>query len=245
MPTPGKLTKDKLGYCLPSDAPLYQRLPFYYRNVSILIYEYVTDADAAAALLPAHLELTDPPTATLLFAQYPWSSLGPYNEVAQALKCTYRGQPMSYAVRLHVTDDAAMAAGREIAGFPKKMADIEFAPGAPYLSTIDRPHGLRLCSATFNPTQPAPIPLPWTLPFVCLRLIPSPEEASAPSLLQLIGTDWVFESGQVWAGQGSFHFTGASEFDPYHHLPLRQLHSSMLFMGNMRVAAPGRILENL
>lgn len=241
----GKLTKDQLGYCLPVDAPLYQRLPFYYKNVSILIYEYITDADAAAALLPAQLELTDPPTATLLFAEYPWSTLGPYNEVAQALKCTYKGQPMSYAVRLHVTDDAAMAAGREIAGFPKKMADIEFTKGDLYLTTIDRPPGLRLASATFRPAKLAPVPLPWHLPFVCLRAIPSPEDNAPPSLLQLVGTDWVFASGEVWEGEGSFQYTGASDFDPYHKLPVRKPISSLLFMGNMQVAAPGQILENL
>ena len=113
MGMPGKLTKDHFGYCLPVDAPLYQRLPDYYKNVSMLLFDYVTDAEAAAELLPAQLELTDPPMATLVFAQYPWSTLGPYNEVAQALKCTYRGQPYYYAVRLHVTADSAMAAGRD------------------------------------------------------------------------------------------------------------------------------------
>jgi acetoacetate decarboxylase len=245
MGTPGKLTKDQFGYCLPVDAPLYQRLPDYYKRVSMLLFDYVTDAGAAAALLPAPLELTDPPTATLVFAEYPWSTLGPYNEVAQALKCTYRGQPMYYAVRLHVTADSAMAAGREIAGFPKKMARIDFTRGDLYLSTIERPSGLRLCSANFKPTQPAKVPLPWALPFVCVRLIPSPEDAAAPSLAQLVATQWVFTSGELWAGAGSFQYTGASEQDPYHKLPPRTLKDCLLFMGEMQVAAPGRILENL
>src|SRR5262245_40237987 len=222
MGTPGKLTKDQFGYCLPVDAPLYQRLPDYYKGVSMLLFDYVTDAGAAAALLPAPLELTDPPTATLIFAEYPWSTLGPYNEVAQALKCTYRGQPMYYAVRLHVTNDAAMAAGREIAGFPKKMAQIEFTRGDLSLGALERPPGLRLCTATLKPTQPAGVPLPWTLPFACIRLIPSPEDRAPPSLLQLVGTQWVFQSGEFWAGPGTFQYTGASELDPYHKLPLRK-----------------------
>jgi acetoacetate decarboxylase len=245
MGTPGKLTKDHLGYCLPVDAPLYQRLPDYYKNVSMILFDYLTDADAALALLPSQLELTDPPTATLVFAEYPWSTLGPYNEVAQALKCTYRGQPVYYAVRLHVTADSAMAAGREIAGFPKKMAQIEFTKGDLYLSTIERPRGLRLASASLKPSNPAPVPLPWTLPFVCLRLIPSPEDQTAPSLLQLVGTKWVFQSGEIWSGPGSFQLTGASELDPYHKLPMRKQLNSLLFMGEMQVAAPGQVLENL
>jgi acetoacetate decarboxylase len=243
---PGKLTKEQMGYTLPVDAPLYQRLPDYYKNVSMLMFNYVTDADAALALLPRQLELDDPPTVTLIFAEYPWSTLGPYNEVAQALKCTYRGHPVYYAVRLHVTADSAMAAGREIAGFPKKMAQIDFAKGDLYLSTIERPRGLRLASASVKPMYPATqLPLPWTLPFVCVRLIPNPADNSPPSLLQLVGTKWVFQSGEIWSGTGSFQFTGASELDPYHKLPMRTQTASLLFMGDMQVAAPGQVFENL
>src|SRR5580765_5081873 len=82
----GALTKDKLGFSMPVDCPLYGRLPVLYKGVSMLIYEYVTSADAAAALLPAQLELVDVPNAPnaaiamLLFAEYPWSTIGPYNE---------------------------------------------------------------------------------------------------------------------------------------------------------------------
>ena len=99
MGAPGKLSKDRLGYSLPVDAPLYQRLPIYYKHVSMLLFDYVTDAEDAANLLPTALELVDPPTVTLVFAEYPWSTLGPYNEVAQALKCTYRGQPVYYRLQ--------------------------------------------------------------------------------------------------------------------------------------------------
>ena len=53
MGLPGKLTKDKFGFSMPVDSPLYGRLPVLYKDVSMLIYEYVTSADAAAALLPA------------------------------------------------------------------------------------------------------------------------------------------------------------------------------------------------
>ena len=66
----------------------------------------------------------------LLFAEYPWSTIGPYNEVAQALVCTYNGQLVTYAVRLHVTTDRALTMGRECGGFAKKLGDIPFVIGA-------------------------------------------------------------------------------------------------------------------
>ena len=246
MPIPGKLTREQLGYSMPVDAPLYERLPDFYKGASMLLFRYETDPEAAQALVPAQFQLADRPVASTLFAEYPWSTLGPYNEVAQTLECTYKGQPMSFAVRLHVTTDAAMAAGREIAGFPKKIAHIEFHKGSQYLSFLDRPCGLRLCSATVKPLQVVqPSPLPMKLPFACVRLIPSPEEKAAPSLLQLVGTTWILQSGELWLGRGTCSFSGASDLDPYHKLPVRKLLECTLFLGDMEVASPGTILENL
>jgi acetoacetate decarboxylase len=244
MGTRGRLTKAQIGYSLPEDAPLYERLPIIYKNVSMMLFRYQTDLDAAAALVPAQCELADRPEVLVLFAEYPWSTLGPYNEVAQAVECTYKGNVMTYAVRLHVTTDSAMAAGREIAGFPKKMAQINFNKGDIYLSQIERPSGLLLGSANLKPITPVPGKIPMTIPFICLRLIPSPEDNAPPSLAQLVQTNWVLRSGEVWAGKGSFQFTGASDLDPYHKLPVRQVQERLLFLGDMEVSAPGRILED-
>jgi hypothetical protein len=40
-------------------------------------------------------------------------------------------------------------------------------------------------------------------------------------------------------------FTGASELDPDHKLPMRKQLTWMLFMGNMQLAAPSQVQENL
>lgn len=74
----------------------------------------------AAELLPEGCELTDVPIAQLVFARYPFSTVGTYNEVSQTLLFRYRGQVYTDAVRLHVDNPAAMYAGREIGGFPSK-----------------------------------------------------------------------------------------------------------------------------
>jgi acetoacetate decarboxylase len=241
----GTLTKDKLGYSLPVDAPLYGRLPILYKSVTLLIYEYVTDTDAAAALLPAQLELTDPAVAMLLFAEYPWSTLGPYNEVAQALVCLYKGELMTYAVRLHVTNDAALAMGRESGGFPKKLGDIPFEKSPTYASWLERPAGLRICSGVMEPVKKAEQPLA-PIHFASLRVIPNIQDSANPSLVQLMGTHWRFPAGgDLWDADGSLHFTGASSLDPYHKLPVREYVKKQLYLGDMEVSAPGEILQTL
>jgi len=275
----GQLTKQQFGFSLPVDASLYYPLPIVYKDVRMMLFDYLTDAAAAAALLPAPLELTDVPgqpnqaLVKLLFADYPWTTLGPYREVAQALVCTFQGKPLLYAVRLHVTADTAMAAGREIAGFPKKLGHIEFVEEESFFCHLERPRGLRICTAALQPisrilTIPIPAgappklpppynmtvplppatgqPLPLVLPFASLRVIPNPVEGSAPSLAQLITTMWLLESGEIWSATGSCQFTGASNFDPYHKLPILSAPiDCLLFQGDMQIAANAQVLQNL
>ena len=246
----GTLTKDKLGFSMPVDSPLYGRLPVIYQGVSMLIYEYVTGADAAAALLPAQLELASAPDlpagtalAMLLFAEYSWSTLGPYNEVAQAIPCLYKGKPMTYAVRLHVTTDRALAMGRECGGFAKKLGDIPFRHDVSYASWLERPAGVRICSGVMEPgVQSAQTRDP--IDFVSLRLMPNIAAPDTPSLCQLMHTRWLFSNGAVWTSAGSFSYTAASDLDPYHKLPCLNQLAALLYMGEMEVAAQAEILEN-
>src|SRR3982751_580378 len=99
MPLSGQLTKDRFGYAMPVDAPLYTPFPVYYEDLRILLFPYLTDAGAAAALLPSQFELTpaDPDgkfaIAQVVFAKYPFSSIGAYHEVAQTIMVTYKGKP--------------------------------------------------------------------------------------------------------------------------------------------------------
>jgi acetoacetate decarboxylase len=249
----GALTKDNLGFSMPLDCPLYGRLPVLYTGVNMLIYEYVTDASAAAALLPAQLELVDVPNAPgaaiamLLFAEYQWSTIGPYNEVAQALVCTYKGALVTYAVRLHVTTDRALTMGRECGGFAKKLGDIPFLHEMSYASYLERPTGIRICSGVMEPAERISADSQESLKaidFVSLRVMPNIADPATPSLRQLIQTKWLFQNGQTWKGNGSFSYTGASNLDPYHKLPCLAPYKNLLYMGEMQVSDQAKILED-
>jgi len=241
----GKLKKENFGYSVPVNAPLYQPFPVYYRDAQVLSIDYETDLDAALALLPSRLEIEGPAVATAIFADYPWSTVGAYLEVAQVLKCKYEGRDVAYAVHFHVTTPAAMSAGREIAGFPKKMGEIGFDVDDFYSSYLDRPSGVRICSADFTPVKKiATLNDPMKKEWVSLRVIPNPLDPANPSLRELIGTEWNLGPGEVWGGVGHCHLTGASAHDPYHKLPVKEIVGSSLFLGSM--AASGvTFLEEL
>jgi acetoacetate decarboxylase len=224
----GQLGRDRFGYSMPVDAPLYEPFPLYYEDARILLFPYLTDAKKAVALVPPPLEVvTVDPQGTLalaevVFAKYPFSNIGAYLEVAQTVAVTYKGAPGAYAVRLHVTSDQALTAGREIGGFPKKMGSIGFEEGEVVTSTLECA-GLRVASAEIAPLQPVPWLTELPITYYSLRVIPNPADPKTPSLAQLVQSTWVLDHGTFWSARGMVTFTGASALNPYHALPIVQL----------------------
>ncbi len=232
----GTLTKDSLGFSMPSDGPLYPKPPYHYQNASLMLFTYETDGPTAARLLPAQAELPDPATAGLVFASYPSSTIGPYNEVVLFLDATYKGEPVKYAVHLYVTTDVAMAAGREMAGFPKKLATIGFEEGDEYDATLDRPAGLRLASGSLTLVKQLGTGQTVPLSYLTLRVIPSPTKDAPPSLAELIQTDWMLTDAEIWEATGSCRLTGSSVADPLQLVPIVKLTGCQLLRGNLEVA---------
>jgi acetoacetate decarboxylase len=231
MAVRGNLKKGQLGFSMPPYAPLFPKPPYFYENATLMIFKYVTN-ESAARMVPEMVELADPPTAGLVFASYPSSNLGPYDEVVLFLDVVFNGRALQFAAFLYVTTDAAMAAGREMGGYPKKIARIEFLPGPVKTWVMERPAGLRICTGTMRPEQrqipgsdpqkTASSPARLVLNYLTLRLIPSPQLGQPPSLLELLETHWTIDCSEVWTGPGSCQFTGASELDPLHWAPVVQ-----------------------
>jgi len=69
MTLEGRLTKDKFGYDMPVDAPLFAKPPIYYKYAETISVTYETDAEAALDLLPEGLMLLEPATAVLIFCK--------------------------------------------------------------------------------------------------------------------------------------------------------------------------------
>src|SRR5204863_8777891 len=94
-------------------------------DAEIVTLVYATDPAAVASLLARSLTVPDQAVASLLVGKYPTGPFGPYLEALQMVSCQYQTTNLVYMARMFVTSDAAMAAGREIWGFPKKIGNIE------------------------------------------------------------------------------------------------------------------------
>lgn len=224
MALEGRLTLDRFGDSMPVDAPLYVKPPIYYKNVEAIGIAYETDPESALDLLPEGLVLPDPATATLLFIRYPWSTLGPYEEAILGVSCLWNGELKFYIPHIVVNSDIPQAAGREIWGYPKKMAKLTIeTEGDIIWGKMERPAGHLICSAGVRPETPVEEPPPAGGGGLSLRVIPSPEANAPPSLAELIETDTQVTVHQSWTGPGWAEYHSESDLDPWHKLPIKKI----------------------
>jgi acetoacetate decarboxylase len=241
----GRLTVDNAGYSMPADAAAYQAPPFYYRGSRSIAVAFETDADAALDALPAQLTVSEPTTAVLSFYQYPWTTFGPYNEAILSLLVEHRGRPMTYIMHIAVTSEPPMLAGREIWGFPKKLAQIDFGSERDMIfGTLERPAGIRLASAVVRPERPADNGHSAARPPVSLRLIPSAEENGRPSCAELIETFTEVKIVEAWTGTGSVAFAESSRLDPWNRLPVKRVLQASYMVSDMTLGF-GKVIDRL
>ena len=223
----GRLNKDKFGYDMPVDAPLYSNPPIYYQNIESISFAYKTDEEAAADILPEGLELTTPATASVVFIKYPFSTLGPYEEAILGIACTWQGQPKFYIAHIVLNTDTPLAAGREIWGFPKKLAHITLEKeGDLIYGTMERPKGNRICTGVMRPEVPVSTEEIVRREALSLRVIPSPEEGAEPSLAELIEVPSKSTTLEAWQGPGFVEFNSKSTIDPWYKISVKNMLSA-------------------
>jgi acetoacetate decarboxylase len=228
MSKKGKLKAANYGFDIPVDAPLYPNPPYHYKDVEAFVITYETDEAAALALLPDKLELTSPAMALLLFLKYPFSALGPYEETVLAIHCTYQGNPRIYIPHIVLNNDVPLAAGREVYGFPKKLAEVIIKnQGDGIWARMERPKGNPICSAGIRLEERVVVSdEPMETYSMSLRVIPSPTKDEKPTVSELIETHNTNMVKDFWTGTGWIDFHSQSAVDPWHKLSVKRIISS-------------------
>ena len=93
-------------------------------DVKMVYAMFTTTMEAVERLLPPPLEPADTLACTAFVAEYHRTNfIPPYNEAAVFIPCQYNGEAGSYCLAMPVTTDIAMIGGREVYGYPKKIAE--------------------------------------------------------------------------------------------------------------------------
>lgn len=108
-----------------SEASYPESEGYIWRNARVLAVEVQVARETARAWLPDPLEPAEPPSASIFIADYPETTIGlVYREAGILLHARDAAGAASHCSWMVVDDDAALIGGREILGFPKKMAEI-------------------------------------------------------------------------------------------------------------------------
>jgi acetoacetate decarboxylase len=249
MAKQGGLTLETIGNTMPADAPAYQPPPYHCRNVQAIAIAFETDADAALAAIPAPLTLREPATAALSFYDYPWSTFGPYREAILGLVVAYKDKPLVYIQQIMVDTEPPMLAGREIWGFPKKLASITYETERDMIyGTMKRPAGIRLASAVVRPERPerpAPSDVKPISDAASLRIIPAADpEANRPLCAELVETNVEITLHEAWEGTGSVAFAEHSTLDPWDRFPVKRILKATHMSYDMLLPC-GHVIEKL
>ncbi len=110
------------AFAMPLTSPSYPPGPYRFVDREFFVITYRTDPASLRAVVPAPLEVAEP-LVKYEFIRMPDSTgFGSYTESGQVIPVTCEGQQGGYVHAMYLDDDSPIAGGREIWGFPKKLA---------------------------------------------------------------------------------------------------------------------------
>ncbi len=115
-------------WSMPWSAPVFVTPPHAWKGVRSVVLPFQPAREVLAEILPPPLEPGEGPGLVTMLT-YPWGHnvrIHPFSEAVVLVPVVMEGVEANYVPYIYVTTDEAMIAGRETAGWPKKLADISW-----------------------------------------------------------------------------------------------------------------------
>ncbi len=111
------------AFAMPFTSPGFPKGPYRFINREYMIITYRTDPDALEKVVPKPLKILDN-VVKYEFIRMPDSTgFGDYTESGQVIPVEFNGEKGGYVHSMFLNDHPPIAGGREIWGFPKKLAN--------------------------------------------------------------------------------------------------------------------------
>jgi len=231
------------AFAMPLTSPAFQRGPYRFCNREFLIITYRTDLDALRAVVPEPLEVSEP-LVKYEFIRMPDSTgFGDYTESGQVIPVSFRGVNGNYAHALYLNDHPAIAGGRELWGFPKKLASPKLETEIDTLvGTLD--YGkVRIAQATMGykhcEAEHTALLAALAAPNFLLKIIPHVDGTARICELVRYYTTQVTLKG-AWTGPGSLELHPHA-LAPVADLPVLKIVSARHFIADLTLD-PGEVV---
>ncbi|MDE2401268.1 MAG: acetoacetate decarboxylase [Burkholderiales bacterium] len=110
------------AFAMPLTSPAFPPGPYRFLRREYLVITYETDMDALRAVVPEPLQVTEPHVKYEFIRMPDSTGFGDYTESGQVIPVTLDGVQGGYVHSMYLNDHPPIAAGRELWGFPKKLA---------------------------------------------------------------------------------------------------------------------------
>lgn len=223
------------AFAMPLTSPAFPRGPYRFSNREFLVITYRTDPDALRAVVPEPLEAPEP-LVKYEFIRMPDSTgFGDYTESGQVIPVSFRGAKGGYVHAMYLDDHPPIAGGRELWGFPKKLASPQLEIEIDTLvGTLD--YGkVRIAKATMGykhrPADEAAVLAALAAPNFLLKIIPHVD--GSPRICELVRyyTTEVTLKG-AWTGPGSLELHPHA-LAPVAELPVLKVESALHFVADL------------
>src|SRR5712664_1219917 len=115
------------AFAMPLNNPSFPKGPYKFYNREFVVISYRTDPEILRALVPEPLEVIGD-TVNYEFIRMPDSTgFGDYTETGQVIPVRFRGEEGAYVHSMYLDEEGPIAGGRELWGFPKKLASPKIA----------------------------------------------------------------------------------------------------------------------
>ena len=230
------------AFAMPMTSPAFPPGPYRFMRREFLIITYRTDMDALRAVVPEPLEVVEP-LVKYEFIRMPDSTgFGDYTESGQVIPVqikTAAGIEMgAYVHAMYLDDHPPIAGGRELWGFPKKLA----TPKLDYetdtiVGTLD--YGkVRIATATMGfkhrAVDPAPLLAGIAQPNFLLKIIPHVD--GSPRICELVRYHMVdVNLHGAWTAPASLELHPHA-LAPVAGLPVLKVESAVHYIADMTLA---------
>ncbi len=231
-------------YTMPDYCPLYAALPYHYKGYRKLSAFCRTDEAALARALPAGFTPLSDLMEVFVMDVPEGGPLGAYQEGGIVVPCSYGDVTGAHVLYEQVSTDDSLCVGREIWGYPKKLADVawaEAADGSIDASVTRRGH--RLITMSFTPGD-APFEKPAMHPRLQVKRFPR-VDGNGFDMNQIITNEL---SGAVLHE----HRTGTCavelggwEQDPLHELPVAEVIGAEFVVGDFVLGTGSVLVEDV
>lgn len=212
-----------IPYSMPAVGPAYPPPPWRYRDCRVLVLTLRSDPEVVKRLVPPPL-VPDADGIVMMWlgemhAVEPFEL--DYLEYGLGVPVEHDGKRGIFCTHLYLDDDTAIAGGREIWGWPKKLAAMDFTVEDNRVTATATRKGVEIIHAEFEGGSDLPIE---DLPqhFINFKIIPSVRAGAPPDVCQLNDCPMLRRTKTLKEGKATVVLRSSS-VDALGDLPVREV----------------------